>query len=306
METVFGFLAILFWSTTIGFSRGLTEALGPVTAGAAIFLISGVVGCAGLVLAGGGVRKVFLLPRPYLIGCGALFVIYEFCLYLAIGLSASRQQVIEVGIINYLWPGLTLAFSIPILKKRARPWLVPGMLVAFAGVFLAMAQGESFSWASFLARDRGSLIPYLLAFVGAICWGLYSNFSRRWAANARGVGVPLFLLATGVLMALVRMGFRESSQWDRGTVAVLIYVAVVPGLLAYVFWDLAMRRGRMILVASFSYLTPLLSTLVSCLYLRVWPGRGLWVACVLVIGGALICKLSVEEGEQRAAPSPSR
>jgi drug/metabolite transporter (DMT)-like permease len=244
------------------------------------------------------------------VGCGALFVVYEFCLYVAIGLASSRQQVLEVGIINYLWPGLTLAFSIPILKRRARPWLVPGMLMAFAGVFLAAAQRESFSWASLPAGGRGRLLPYLLAFVGAICWGLYSNFSRRWAANAQGVGVPLFLLATGVVMALLRPVFHESSDWAREGLpltvyVVLVYIALVPGLLAYVFWDFAMRRGRMILVAAFSYLTPLFSTLVSCLYLQVWPARGLWIACGLLVGGAFICKLSIEETEQRAAPSAS-
>jgi drug/metabolite transporter (DMT)-like permease len=74
----------------------------------------------------------------------------------------------------------------------------------------------------------------------------------------------------------------------------LLFVAVCPLLLAYVFWDIAMRKGRMILVVSFSYLTPLLSTFVSCLYLRVLPGMNVWIACVLVIGGALICRYSIE------------
>ena len=38
---------------------------------------------------------------------------------------------------------------------------------------------------------------------------------------------------------------------------------MVPTFLAYLFWDRAVLRGNFILVASFGYLTPLLSTLVS-------------------------------------------
>ena len=40
MYTALGFLAILFWSTTIAFSRSLTEQLGVMTTAAAIFCAS--------------------------------------------------------------------------------------------------------------------------------------------------------------------------------------------------------------------------------------------------------------------------
>ena len=40
MYTLLGILAILFWSTTIAFSRTLSEQLGPLTAGASIYLLA--------------------------------------------------------------------------------------------------------------------------------------------------------------------------------------------------------------------------------------------------------------------------
>jgi drug/metabolite transporter (DMT)-like permease len=53
-------------------------------------------------------------------------------------------------------------------------------------------------------------------------------------------------------------------------------------------WDNAMRKGNIVLVAAASYLTPLFSTIVSCLYLAVVPGAKLWVGCgVLVLGSVL-------------------
>ena len=56
-----------------------------------------------------------------------------------------------------------------------------------------------------------------------------------------------------------------------------------------------MQNGKVLLVTAFSYLIPLLSTLVCCVYLSVLPGVNLWLGLLLVIAGAIICKYSVIE-----------
>lgn len=70
-------------------------------------------------------------------------------------------------------------------------------------------------------------------------------------------------------------------------------MSVFPTFLAYTFWDRAMRKGNIILVVSLSYFTPLLSIIISSLYLRVAIKANLWIACGLVIAGAVICKFSI-------------
>jgi drug/metabolite transporter (DMT)-like permease len=126
-----------------------------------------------------------------------------------------------------------------------------------------------------------------------VSWGLYSNFARKWAGQAESGAVPLFLLASGIVLAAIRPAFAEHSHWQLRAVLELLFLALVPSLLGYVFWDVAVRKGRMMLVVSASYVIPLLSTIISCAYLRVAPGVWLWVGCALVIGGAVICKFSV-------------
>jgi drug/metabolite transporter (DMT)-like permease len=59
-----------------------------------------------------------------------------------------------------------------------------------------------------------------------------------------------------------------------------------------------MRKGRIILVASLSYLTPLLSAIIATTYLGVRAGWNLWMGCMLVVAGAAVCKLSVNEDLQ--------
>jgi len=292
-STALGFVAIACWSTTLAVTRTSAEQLGPVTAGASVFLLAGTLGCGCLALRRGGLGRALRLPRAYLWGCGALFVLYEVCLYLAIGLAGTRRQVLEVGVINYLWPGLTLVFSIPILKRQARLWLVPGIVIAFTGVLLAMSQGRSLSWSALAEGLRAAWAPYLLALTAAIAWGLYSNLTRKWAGSAKGTGVPIFILATGLVLCLVRPAITEQTRWGGRALLEVAFLALVPNLLGYTAWDIAMRKGRIILVASFSYLTPVLAMAVACVYLGVWPGPSLWVACGMVVAGAVLCKWSI-------------
>ncbi|HEX9017763.1 MAG TPA: aromatic amino acid DMT transporter YddG [Anaerolineaceae bacterium] len=298
-STLLGTLAILLWSTTIAFSRSLTEQLGTLTAPALVYAAAGLIGLAVLALRQGGFSALKELPARYMLGCGALFVIYIVALYLAVGSAATRTQVLAVGLINYLWPGLSLVFSIPILGRRAKPLLPVGILLALGGVWLATISSNGGGSLQSWIAETGNLLPYALALVAAICWGLYSNLSRRWAAGNDSGGVPLFLLASGVVLGLARLFSPETSHWSMVAAVELLYMAALPGMLAYVLWDIAVRKGEIILVASLSYLTPLLSTFFSTLILSVRPGAALWLATGLVIVGAVLCNYSIS-----AEPEP--
>ena len=67
---------------------------------------------------------------------------------------------------------------------------------------------------------------------------------------------------------LLRLFLPEQGVWGIGVAAEVAFLALATAL-AYVFWDIAMQEGDVVLVASCSYLTPFFSTGVSCMYLRV-------------------------------------
>ena len=117
--TLAGIAAVLLWSTTVAFSRTLSEQMGPFSAGAAVYLLAGLLGLAEMARGQSGFARLFRLPRRYLLGCGALFAAYILLLYAAVGLAHSHAQVLAVGLANYLWPSLTLLFALPIQRRRA-------------------------------------------------------------------------------------------------------------------------------------------------------------------------------------------
>jgi drug/metabolite transporter (DMT)-like permease len=289
--TLAGILAVLFWSSMIAFSRILTEALGIYTTGALVYILGGLLGLAAASRTPDGLAHMLRMPTRYLLICGGLFVGYMLLLYLAIGLAISNAQVIAVGLANYLWPSLILLFSIPVLGKRARIWLLPGIGMALAGTWLATTQNRSSLWPDLLGPE---LLPVLLALGAAVCWGLYSTLARRWASQ-QGSAVPLFLLASGLVFLLLRFLGNEPWQWSAELLFPLAYMVVFPAWLGYLLWDIAMQRGDMTLVTAFSYFTPLLSTLISLLVLQVAPSPLLGLAALLVTAGAVVSKWSIIE-----------
>ena len=90
---------------------------GPLTAGAAVYLLGGSLSVVRLFSTSRRSRFTGQ-HRLYLLGCGALFVFYTVAVYLAVGLCRDREQLLEIALVNYLWPALTMVLSIPILRKN--------------------------------------------------------------------------------------------------------------------------------------------------------------------------------------------
>ena len=108
----------------VGLIRGVSEGLGAVGGAAMIYSLSGL-----LLIFTVGFPNLRQIPRRYLLAGSVLFVSYEICLALSLGYAASRQQAIEVGMVNYLWPSLTILFAI-LFNGQKSSWLViPGLLL---------------------------------------------------------------------------------------------------------------------------------------------------------------------------------
>jgi drug/metabolite transporter (DMT)-like permease len=297
LSTGAGFGAILLWSATFALARSLSEEVGPLTGGATAYLLGGVFCLLRLALSPAPLTRFRRLPRSYLFGCGALFVFYTAAVSLAVGLAGNRQQLLEIALVNYLWPTATVLCSLMFLNKRASLWLVPGTVLSLAGIFLVITPGSSVSWNSLKEHMQTNPGAYALALAAAISWALYSNLTRRWSRPGSDGAVVLFVPATGLVLLVLRLMTTEATHWSPRAIGEATGLAAVTTV-AYLLWDFSMRKGNLLLVAVCSYFTPLLSTLVSCVYLGVSPGPKLWVGCLLLVFGSLMTWRSVSDRTQ--------
>jgi drug/metabolite transporter (DMT)-like permease len=300
--TVLGGFAGLFWASTVAFVRTLSDDLDVFRANAMLFITSGVITAIVAAWPSGCRAWIRSLAPGYLLMCGVPFVINAASLYAAIGLvkpmgeGNDRTPVIIVGLLNYLWPSLVLLLSVPIQRNRARWTLWPGALLAVGGIALVNITAGDMSWAGVKANLASNALPFGLAFVAAVMWGVYSNYSCIWHGRGAGNGVPLFLFTTGVIMALIHFARpAPPAVWSSEVVLILLYMIIFPTTLSYAFWDTAVRKGNFVVVGVVSYFTPLLSTAISAAVLKIHTNVWLWVGCALVIAGAVACKVSLKE-----------
>ena len=276
--------------------RGMSESIGLLTGPALASLLGGAAALVWIRARGGSASAMFRLPGRYLLGCGALFVACNVSLYLAVGACATRSETLVVGLVNYLWPTLTVAFSVPILGRRLRPLLPVGCAAAASGTAVAMLGGGSMAAAdlAFWMTGQG-LFALGMALVAALSWGLYSNLARLWGDPEQGA-VPLFALATAAALGLLLLWRPETPLWTwRGVMEVCV-VGVASLMAAYALWDLGMRRGAHGFLSVCSFFVPIGSTLFSALYLGVRPGWHVLAGCALVVAGALLSSRAMGDG----------
>ena len=164
--------------------------------------------------------------------------------------------------------------------------------LAGAGTAVAVLGGEQFRFSALVQAGPAGAVPLLLGAAAGVTWGLYSNLVRRWGRPQAGA-VPLFLLAAGAAMGLLRLVLPETTTWTARAIGEAGVIAVAQSAAAYVLWEAGMRRGNHLLLSLVSYFTPLASLALAAAYLNILPGAPLLLGGVLVTAGALICRHSL-------------
>ena len=280
--TLIGMSAVVMWSATVGLYRAISEIFGTLGGSALIFTVSGILAA---LHAGPGLWKGH--RGRYLILGGALFVFYEICLALAVGFATSRSQSVEIGLINYLWPCLTIALAVAVGQARGHFVLLPGVAICLSGVLLASAGGSGFSLSGMAGNIAANPLPYVLGLGAALSWPAYTVLTRSLSGGRNGTG--LFLLATAAaLWAIYAASDAPPLHFDlRG--AGLIAALGLLTTLAYTAWTHGVNHGSLTLMATASYFTPLLSVGLSSVLLNMSLGLSFWLGAALVTLGSLLC-----------------
>jgi drug/metabolite transporter (DMT)-like permease len=288
--TACGLVAILLWSTAAGLIRSVSELFGPLGGAALIYTL-------------GAVLLFVLLGRPrvrstswfYLIVGSALFVAYEVCLSLALGYASNRNQAIELGVVNYLWPCLTVLLAIVMNGQKARWMIVPGTALALFGI-LWVVSGNGLSLATVVTNVNSNPLSYSLAVGCAITFALYCNVTRRYAGGQNLV-MLFFALTAGVLWLKYAVSGEVIPAFTLNSCAQLVAagVAMAGG---YALWNLGILRGNLTLLATASYSAPVLSSAFAALWLGAHLTAQFWQGAVLVTAGSLMCWQATRQRRQ--------
>lgn len=289
--TLAGLLAILLWSTSVGLLRSLTEALGPIGGAAMIYST-----CTLCLVLFSGVPTLRGFSKGYLFGGGLVFVCYEIFLSLSIGFADNRVQAMEMGMINYLWPSLTLLLAVFFNQQKSSIGLWVGVALALVGI-VWMMKGES-QWSPLVMWHNILTNPlaYSLAFAAAISWALYCNITKRLGQGKSG-NTLFFFVVSIVLWIKYAFSATPPMAFSLTTGLELLFMGASTAV-AYSAWNTGIQRGNMTLLATASYFTPVLSTLLAALWLRTVPDVAFWQGVVMITLGSLVCWWATRETQR--------
>ena len=280
--TSIGFAAIILWSTMVGLIRGVSEGLGPVGGAAMIYSLSGL-----LLIFTVGFPQLRQIPPRYLIAGSVLFVSYEICLALSLGYAGSRQQAIEVGMVNYLWPSLTIVFAIVFNGQKTNWLIVPGLLLSLVGVVWVLGGEHGLDLAEITRNVISSPLSYILAFVGAFIWATYCTVTAKYANGKNGITLFVLLTALSLWMKFL-LSDEPPMLFSWPVVIKLVMCALALGL-AYAAWNVGILHGNVSLLAVASYFTPVLSSALAAILLSATLSWSFWQGAGMVCLGSLLC-----------------
>ncbi|MFT4173829.1 MAG: aromatic amino acid DMT transporter YddG [Rhodocyclaceae bacterium] len=291
--TLIGVVAILLWSSIIGLLRSVSDGLGAAGGAAMTYSVASV-----MLLVTLGFPRLASIPRRYLIWGGVLFVVYEMCLSLSVGYAHNGRQTIEVGMVNYLWPSLTMLFAILFNGQRSNVLIAPGLLLAVIGTFWVLGGDQGFDLAGMWVNIRSNPFSYGLALAGALIWAAYCSVTSRFADGKNGI--TLFVMLTALALWLVYFGNERQALVFDYRIAIYVLMAAAAMGFGYAAWNVGLLHGNVTVLAGASYFTPVISSTLSALMLRTPLSVTFWQGAFMVCAGSILCWLATRGGASRA------
>jgi drug/metabolite transporter (DMT)-like permease len=275
LATAIGSLAILSWGLLALFTAA-TGAIPPFQLNAMCFAIGGALGLAVMIAQPHRRAALRQSWRVHAFGIGGLFGFHAL-FFAALKLAPPA----EATLINYLWPLLIVLFSGLLPGERLRSHHFIGAVIGFGGVVVLSGGGSG--------GDLGQHWPgYLCAMGSALFWSGYSVLSRRFTSVPTDA-VTGFCIGASLLGIITHLAF-ETTIWPEDTVqwAAVLALGLGPVGAAFYAWDIGCKRGDIRLLGVGAYSAPVISTFTLILAGFAQASLTLWVACFLIVAGALV------------------
>ena len=281
-------LAFAFiWSSAFTSAHIIVSYAPPLTALAARFLCSGLIGV-GIALAMG--QSLRLTRAQW--AATVLFGICQNALYLGLNFIALQQiEASLAAIIASTMPLLVALAGWLIFRERLRPLAIAGLLAGVAGVALIMGM-----------RISGGVDLTGVALCGVAVMSLtVATLAMRGVSSGDNlmmiVGLQM-LVGAAVLVgpALLLEPFTVNWTWQLG--AAFAYTTLISGLVATYIWFLLVRQIGAVKAATYHFLNPFFGVAVAAALLGERLGL-LDIAGVIIIALGI---LAVQRSKQLPTP----
>lgn len=272
-------ITVVGWASAFPAIRAGLHAFGPLELGALRFAIAAVPAAIWL-----AVRRSALPKRSetwrFVFG-GVVFV----ALYTA--LLNMGEQTVSAGAASFIInvsPIFTAIMAMALLGERFSGWAWFGTFVSFSGIgIIALGEGKGPSF------DAGAL----LILGAAVCTAVTTIVQKPLFADHDPLSVAAWNMVLGALCLtpFLPEGFAQAGVADSADIWAVVYLGIVPSVIAYSTWAMALSRLPAARASNFLYLVAPVATLIGFIWLGELPTLLGIVGGALALGGVMIVNL---------------
>ena len=201
-------------------------------------------------------------------------------------LGIGRTSVAHAAIMIGMTPILVLVIASAIGQESLSAAKLLGMLLALAGVVTLQ-----------LSPSKGTVTSFggdFFIFLASITFALFTVMGKRVVGNFSSITVNTFAYVGGGAFLLPVTLWQSSGfsfqQLSWATWASVLYMAVFPSVLCYLIYYYALLHIPASRVSAFSYLQPLLATVLAIPLLGENPTTSLVAGGCLVLVGVFVAE----------------
>jgi drug/metabolite transporter (DMT)-like permease len=270
-------VTIFAWASAFPAIRAGLAAFGPLELGAVRFAIAAIPAAIYLAVTRPKLPEVNELWRFAVGGVGFVAIYTGLLNYGELTVSAGAASfIINVS------PILTALFATAFLGERFSVIAWGGTLLSFAGIgIIALGEGEG------LRFDAGALLILGAAFMTAAnAIAQKPLFVRH---NPLAVSAWNMVVGALALSPFLPSGLEQAAVADAHGLFAAVYLGVVPSLIAYASWSVALSRLPASRASNFLYCVPPVATLMGFFWLGEAPGlMGLVGGALALVGVAIV------------------
>jgi len=138
-----------------------------------------------------------------------------------------------------------------------------------------------------ISNIKSNTFSYVLAFVGAFIWAAYCTVTNKLAGGKNGITL-FFILTATVLWIKFFLSEGVALNLSMRAIMYVLMAGCAIGF-GYASWNFGILYGNVSILASASYFTPILSSLLASLLLNAPLSVSFWQGVFMVCLGSILC-----------------